>query len=141
MVKCSGIIVHFLDTERPTSSSPTGSCVKEIDFVGHFNKEWECLFENFCRPPAATGSELKIYCKRYQRSTGVLPAFYRCFIGALSVFLYVFSVFSGCSVEVSRGGGAYNDFQLPEAEQRRMFDFYTVGTASVQVSSVVMDEM
>ncbi|TMS01652.1 Vacuolar protein sorting-associated protein 13C, partial [Larimichthys crocea] len=42
-------------------------CVKEIDFVGHFNKEWECLFENFCRPPAATGSELKIYCKEQQK--------------------------------------------------------------------------
>uniref|UniRef100_A0A4W6CPA1 Vacuolar protein sorting 13 homolog C n=1 Tax=Lates calcarifer TaxID=8187 RepID=A0A4W6CPA1_LATCA len=39
-------------------------CVKEIDFVGHFNKEWECLFENFYRPPAVTGSELKIYCKQ-----------------------------------------------------------------------------
>ncbi|KAM4592302.1 intermembrane lipid transfer protein VPS13C isoform 6-T6 [Odontesthes bonariensis] len=38
-------------------------CVKELDFVGHFNKEWECLFENFSRPPAVTGSELKIYCK------------------------------------------------------------------------------
>lgn len=50
-------------------------------------------------------------------------------------------MFSECSVEVSRGGGAYNDFQLPEAEQRRMFDFYTVRTASVQVSSAVMDEM
>uniref|UniRef100_A0A3Q3D817 Vacuolar protein sorting 13 homolog C n=1 Tax=Hippocampus comes TaxID=109280 RepID=A0A3Q3D817_HIPCM len=22
-------------------------CVKEMDFVGHFNKDWECLFENF----------------------------------------------------------------------------------------------
>ncbi|XP_041840973.1 LOW QUALITY PROTEIN: vacuolar protein sorting-associated protein 13C-like [Melanotaenia boesemani] len=42
-------------------------CVKEIDFVGHFNKEWECLFENFCRPPAVTGSELKIYCKDHQK--------------------------------------------------------------------------
>lgn len=38
-------------------------CVKEIDFVGHFNKEWECLFENFYRPPAVKGSELMIYCK------------------------------------------------------------------------------
>uniref|UniRef100_A0A8D3DRE7 Vacuolar protein sorting-associated protein 13C n=1 Tax=Scophthalmus maximus TaxID=52904 RepID=A0A8D3DRE7_SCOMX len=38
-------------------------CVKEIDFVGHFNKEWECLFENFYRPSAVSGSELKIYCK------------------------------------------------------------------------------
>ncbi|XP_040904460.1 vacuolar protein sorting-associated protein 13C isoform X1 [Toxotes jaculatrix] len=42
-------------------------CVKEIDFVGHFNKEWECLFENFYRPPAVTGSELKIYCKGQQK--------------------------------------------------------------------------
>ncbi|KAL6113696.1 vps13c [Pungitius sinensis] len=41
-------------------------CVKEIDFVGHFNREWECLFENFYRPPAVTGSELKIYCKEHQ---------------------------------------------------------------------------
>ncbi|KAM9860925.1 intermembrane lipid transfer protein VPS13C [Aulostomus maculatus] len=38
-------------------------CVKELDFVGHFNKEWECLFENFYSPPAVAGSELKIYCK------------------------------------------------------------------------------
>lgn len=44
--------------------------MKEIDFVGHFNREWECLFENFYRPPAVTGSELKIYCKvpKYQKS-------------------------------------------------------------------------
>uniref|UniRef100_A0A3P9AR25 Vacuolar protein sorting 13 homolog C n=1 Tax=Maylandia zebra TaxID=106582 RepID=A0A3P9AR25_9CICH len=38
-------------------------CVKEIEFVGHFNKEWECLYENICRPPAVVGSELKIYSK------------------------------------------------------------------------------
>ncbi|XP_067454112.1 intermembrane lipid transfer protein VPS13C isoform X1 [Thunnus thynnus] len=42
-------------------------CVKEIDFVGHFNKEWECLFENFYHPPAVTGTELKIYCKEQQK--------------------------------------------------------------------------
>ncbi|KAG7467818.1 hypothetical protein JOB18_045222 [Solea senegalensis] len=42
-------------------------CVKEIEFVGHFNKEWECLFENFYRPPTVTGSELKIYCKEQQK--------------------------------------------------------------------------
>ncbi|XP_044053106.1 vacuolar protein sorting-associated protein 13C isoform X3 [Siniperca chuatsi] len=42
-------------------------CVKEIDFVGHFNREWECLFENFYRPPTVTGSELKIYCKEQQK--------------------------------------------------------------------------
>ncbi|XP_034728643.1 vacuolar protein sorting-associated protein 13C-like [Etheostoma cragini] len=38
-------------------------CVKEIDFVGHFNREWECLYENFYRPPSVGGTELKIYCK------------------------------------------------------------------------------
>uniref|UniRef100_UPI003AAE05D6 intermembrane lipid transfer protein VPS13C-like n=1 Tax=Centroberyx gerrardi TaxID=166262 RepID=UPI003AAE05D6 len=42
-------------------------CVKEIDFVGHFSKEWECLFENFYRPPAVSGSDLKIYCKEQQK--------------------------------------------------------------------------
>ncbi|XP_028257848.1 vacuolar protein sorting-associated protein 13C isoform X2 [Parambassis ranga] len=42
-------------------------CVKEIGFVGHFNKEWECLLENFLRPPAVVGSELKIYCKEQQK--------------------------------------------------------------------------
>ncbi|KAG7264760.1 hypothetical protein CRUP_015201 [Coryphaenoides rupestris] len=38
-------------------------CVKEIDFVGHFNTEWEYLFENFNRPPVVAGTELQIYCK------------------------------------------------------------------------------
>ncbi|XP_041649214.1 vacuolar protein sorting-associated protein 13C isoform X2 [Cheilinus undulatus] len=42
-------------------------CVKEIDFVGHFNKEWECLYDNFYRPPAVMGTELKIYCKEQQK--------------------------------------------------------------------------
>ncbi|XP_030269125.1 vacuolar protein sorting-associated protein 13C [Sparus aurata] len=42
-------------------------CVKEIDFVGHFNKEWECLFENFSRPAAVSGSELKIFSKEQQK--------------------------------------------------------------------------
>ncbi|XP_071346078.1 intermembrane lipid transfer protein VPS13C isoform X2 [Trachinotus anak] len=42
-------------------------CVKEIDFVGHFNKEWECMFENFFRPPTVMGSELQIYCKEQQK--------------------------------------------------------------------------
>ncbi|XP_029354917.1 vacuolar protein sorting-associated protein 13C isoform X2 [Echeneis naucrates] len=42
-------------------------CVKEIDFVGHFNKEWECLFENVYRPPTVVGSELNIYCKEQQK--------------------------------------------------------------------------
>ncbi|XP_055363331.1 intermembrane lipid transfer protein VPS13C isoform X2 [Betta splendens] len=41
-------------------------CVKEIDFVGHFNKEWECLYDNFLRPPTVSGSDLKIYCKEQQ---------------------------------------------------------------------------
>lgn len=38
-------------------------CVKEIDFVNHFNKEWECLFDQFYNPPTVNGAELKIYCK------------------------------------------------------------------------------
>ncbi|XP_055010645.1 LOW QUALITY PROTEIN: intermembrane lipid transfer protein VPS13C [Boleophthalmus pectinirostris] len=38
-------------------------CVKELDFVNHFNKEWECLYENFYRPPEVHGTDLKIYCK------------------------------------------------------------------------------
>lgn len=37
--------------------------MKEIDFVGHFNKEWECCYESFSRPPAVTGSELRLYYK------------------------------------------------------------------------------
>uniref|UniRef100_A0A3B3DS88 Vacuolar protein sorting 13 homolog C n=1 Tax=Oryzias melastigma TaxID=30732 RepID=A0A3B3DS88_ORYME len=39
-------------------------CVKESDFMSQFIKEWEYLFENFYRPPAAIGSELKIYYKK-----------------------------------------------------------------------------
>ncbi|XP_030582249.1 vacuolar protein sorting-associated protein 13C isoform X2 [Archocentrus centrarchus] len=42
-------------------------CVKEIEFVGHFNKEWECLYENFYRPPAVMGTELRIYSKEQQK--------------------------------------------------------------------------
>ncbi|KAM9409075.1 intermembrane lipid transfer protein VPS13C isoform 2-T2 [Pholidichthys leucotaenia] len=42
-------------------------CIKELDFVGHFNKEWECLFENFYRPPSVIGTELKIYAKEQQK--------------------------------------------------------------------------
>ncbi|KAF1393336.1 hypothetical protein PFLUV_G00038020 [Perca fluviatilis] len=42
-------------------------CVKEIDFVGHFSREWECLFENFYRPPAVVGTDLLIYCKEQQK--------------------------------------------------------------------------
>lgn len=37
--------------------------MKEIDFVGHFNKEWECLLENLSRPMAVSGSELRIFFK------------------------------------------------------------------------------
>ncbi|XP_018619206.2 vacuolar protein sorting-associated protein 13C isoform X1 [Scleropages formosus] len=42
-------------------------CVKEIEFVGHFNKEWECLFEHFSRTPNVEGSNLKIYCKEQNK--------------------------------------------------------------------------
>lgn len=34
--------------------------MKEIDFVGHFNKEWEVRLENLSRPPAASGLELRL---------------------------------------------------------------------------------
>ncbi|XP_051507279.1 intermembrane lipid transfer protein VPS13C-like isoform X3 [Myxocyprinus asiaticus] len=36
-------------------------CVKEINLIGHFSKEWECQFENFQRPPCAEQGDLKIY--------------------------------------------------------------------------------
>ncbi|KAM4744636.1 intermembrane lipid transfer protein VPS13C isoform 3-T3 [Anableps anableps] len=42
-------------------------CVKEIDLLGHLTTDWECLFENFHRPPAVVGSELKIYCKEIHK--------------------------------------------------------------------------
>ncbi|XP_029702157.1 vacuolar protein sorting-associated protein 13C isoform X2 [Takifugu rubripes] len=42
-------------------------CVKEIDFVGHFNKEWECLLENLSQPMAVSGSELKIFFKEQKK--------------------------------------------------------------------------
>ncbi|XP_061103082.1 intermembrane lipid transfer protein VPS13C isoform X2 [Conger conger] len=42
-------------------------CVKEIEFVGHFNKEWECLFEHFSRPPVASGGDLRLYCKEQNK--------------------------------------------------------------------------
>lgn len=37
--------------------------MKEMDFVGHFNKEWEVRLENLSRPPAASGLELRLYYK------------------------------------------------------------------------------
>ncbi|XP_043958536.1 vacuolar protein sorting-associated protein 13C isoform X2 [Gambusia affinis] len=42
-------------------------CVKEIDLLGHLTTDWECLFENFHRPPAVSGSELRIYCKEIHK--------------------------------------------------------------------------
>ncbi|XP_075873846.1 intermembrane lipid transfer protein VPS13C isoform X3 [Nelusetta ayraudi] len=42
-------------------------CVKEMDFVGHFNKEWECRLENLSRPPAASGPELRLCYKDQQK--------------------------------------------------------------------------
>ncbi|XP_057687593.1 intermembrane lipid transfer protein VPS13C isoform X2 [Corythoichthys intestinalis] len=38
-------------------------CIKELDFVGHFTKEWECLYENFYAPPDVAGTRLNIYCE------------------------------------------------------------------------------
>lgn len=34
--------------------------MKEMDFVGHFNKEWEVHLENLSRPPTASGVELRL---------------------------------------------------------------------------------
>uniref|UniRef100_A0A8C7JHE6 Vacuolar protein sorting 13 homolog C n=1 Tax=Oncorhynchus kisutch TaxID=8019 RepID=A0A8C7JHE6_ONCKI len=53
-------------------------CVKEVEFVGHFNKEWECLFEHFSRPPYVEGGDLMIYCKeqnklKFQKRDGQEP--------------------------------------------------------------------
>uniref|UniRef100_A0A673Z765 Vacuolar protein sorting 13 homolog C n=1 Tax=Salmo trutta TaxID=8032 RepID=A0A673Z765_SALTR len=53
-------------------------CVKEVEFVGHFNKEWECLFEYFSRPPYVEGGDLVIYCKeqnklKFQKRDGLEP--------------------------------------------------------------------
>lgn len=42
-------------------------CVKEMDLLGHITTDWECLFENFLRPPDVTGSDLKIYCKELNK--------------------------------------------------------------------------
>ncbi|XP_026802973.3 intermembrane lipid transfer protein VPS13C isoform X2 [Pangasianodon hypophthalmus] len=42
-------------------------CVKEIDLIGHFNKEWECQFENFLKPPCVEGGDVKIYYKEQNK--------------------------------------------------------------------------
>ncbi|XP_036442421.1 vacuolar protein sorting-associated protein 13C isoform X5 [Colossoma macropomum] len=42
-------------------------CVKEIDLIGHFNKEWECQFEHFLQPPSVDGGDLKIYYKEQNK--------------------------------------------------------------------------
>ncbi|XP_061878990.1 intermembrane lipid transfer protein VPS13C isoform X1 [Entelurus aequoreus] len=42
-------------------------CVKELDFVGHFSKDWECLFDNFYAPPTVLGTQLNIYCKEQHK--------------------------------------------------------------------------
>ncbi|XP_049329631.1 intermembrane lipid transfer protein VPS13C isoform X3 [Astyanax mexicanus] len=42
-------------------------CVKEIDLIGHFNKEWECQFENFLKSPSVEGGDLRIYCKEQNK--------------------------------------------------------------------------
>ncbi|KAL1007735.1 hypothetical protein UPYG_G00090880 [Umbra pygmaea] len=42
-------------------------CVKEIECLGHFNKEWEFLFEHFSRPTYVEGGDLKIYCKEQNK--------------------------------------------------------------------------
>lgn len=51
---CSCCVLVYLSCRRVM-------CVKEIDVIGHFNKEWECKFEYFQRPPSKEGGDLKIY--------------------------------------------------------------------------------
>ncbi|XP_008400932.1 vacuolar protein sorting-associated protein 13C isoform X3 [Poecilia reticulata] len=73
--------IKHLDGEVFRSCSPTPGhrksnilvtnrrvfCVKELDLLGHLTTDWECWFENFHRPPAVSGSELKIYCKEIHK--------------------------------------------------------------------------
>uniref|UniRef100_A0A3B1ISC6 Vacuolar protein sorting 13 homolog C n=1 Tax=Astyanax mexicanus TaxID=7994 RepID=A0A3B1ISC6_ASTMX len=47
-------------------------CVKEIDLIGHFNKEWECQFENFLKSPSVEGGDLRIYCRGFMNIKAVL---------------------------------------------------------------------
>ncbi|XP_062405510.1 intermembrane lipid transfer protein VPS13C isoform X2 [Sardina pilchardus] len=42
-------------------------CVKEIEFVGHFSKDWECLYKLFYKSPSVEGSDLKLYCKEQNK--------------------------------------------------------------------------
>ncbi|XP_062868929.1 intermembrane lipid transfer protein VPS13C isoform X1 [Trichomycterus rosablanca] len=42
-------------------------CVKEIDLIGHFSKEWECHFEHFLKPPCVEEGNLKIYFKEQNK--------------------------------------------------------------------------
>ncbi|XP_076880007.1 intermembrane lipid transfer protein VPS13C isoform X2 [Brachyhypopomus gauderio] len=42
-------------------------CIKEIDLIGHFNKEWEVLFENFLQPPCLEGGDVKIFYKEQNK--------------------------------------------------------------------------
>lgn len=42
-------------------------CVKEIEFVGHFNKEWECQLEHFSQAPCVEDGNLKIYYKEQSK--------------------------------------------------------------------------
>ncbi|KAF7703592.1 hypothetical protein HF521_022599 [Silurus meridionalis] len=42
-------------------------CVKEIDLIGHFNKEWECQFEHFLMPPFVEGGNVTIYYKEQNK--------------------------------------------------------------------------
>ncbi|XP_053369844.1 intermembrane lipid transfer protein VPS13C isoform X1 [Clarias gariepinus] len=41
--------------------------VKEIDLIGHFNKEWECQFEHFLMPPYVDGADVMIYYKEQNK--------------------------------------------------------------------------
>ena len=38
-------------------------CVKQIEFVGHFSKDWEYFHDHFSKPPSVEGTHLQLYCK------------------------------------------------------------------------------
>ncbi|XP_053128095.1 intermembrane lipid transfer protein VPS13C isoform X2 [Hemicordylus capensis] len=37
--------------------------IKEVEILGHLTTDWDCLYEDFTRPPAVHGNELQIFVK------------------------------------------------------------------------------
>ncbi|KAG2470896.1 VP13C protein, partial [Polypterus senegalus] len=53
-------------------------CIKEIEFVGHFTKDWECMFENFTRPSTVDGNTLKLYSKNGRLTSDLRTSQHHC---------------------------------------------------------------